>query len=121
MWAEDKQFIKQYLITALWSSTDYNNDDAPIDDNYDISDIDLPTIKQAIKDCLRFIELAEKDDLLQYCDNEQAGHDFWLTRNHHGAGFWDGDYPINGDKLTELSEQFGSLDLYITDDNKVSA
>lgn len=21
----------------------------------------------------------------------QAGHDFWLTRNGHGAGFWDGD------------------------------
>lgn len=24
---------------------------------------------------------------------EHAGHDFWLTRNGHGAGFWDGDWP----------------------------
>lgn len=23
----------------------------------------------------------------------RAGHDLWLTRNGHGAGFWDGDWP----------------------------
>ena len=23
---------------------------------------------------------------------ERIGHDFWLTRNGHGAGFWDGDW-----------------------------
>ena len=22
-------------------------------------------------------------------DIEQAGHDFWFTRNRHGTGFWD--------------------------------
>ena len=22
-------------------------------------------------------------------DEQQAGRDYWLTRNHHGAGFWD--------------------------------
>jgi hypothetical protein len=31
-----------------------------------------------------------------YCDIEseqRAGHDLWLTRNRHGAGFWDGGWP----------------------------
>ena len=44
----------------------------------------------------------------------QAGHDFWLTRNGHGCGFWDGDWPeLIGEKLTEASKDFGSFDLYI--------
>ena len=39
----------------------------------------------------------------------QAGHDFWLTRNGHGAGFWDGDWPIYGDMLTEGSKCYGEF------------
>jgi len=50
----------------------------------------------------------------------QHAHDFWLTRNRHGAGFWDGDYPEElGKKLTEASHAFGECDLYIGDDGKV--
>jgi hypothetical protein len=30
---------------------------------------------------------------------EQAGIDFWLTRNRHGAGYWDRGLGITGDKL----------------------
>ena len=47
-------------------------------------------------------------------------HDFWLTGNHHGAGFWDGDYPEIvdgkevGDILTELAHSFGECDLLVT-------
>jgi hypothetical protein len=44
---------------------------------------------------------------------EYAGHDFWLTRNHHGAGFWDGDWEQSaGEKLTALAESFGEFNLY---------
>jgi hypothetical protein len=35
--------------------------------------------------------------------DEQIGHDLWLTRCGHGAGFWDRNLP-NGDKLTEICE-----------------
>ena len=44
-------------------------------------------------------------------EDEQAGVDFNFTRNHHGAGFWDGDWGDDGDKLTELSHGYGTLDL----------
>lgn len=27
-----------------------------------------------------------------WSDDERAGHDFWLTRAGHGAGFWDRRY-----------------------------
>ena len=46
-------------------------------------------------------------------------HDFWLTRNGHGTGFWDGDYPETGDRLTELAKKFGECNLYVTDDNEI--
>ena len=36
------------------------------------------------------------------------GHDLWLTRNGHGAGFWDGDYPDDiEDTLTKGAEALG--------------
>jgi hypothetical protein len=48
------------------------------------------------------------------------GYRFWLTRNHHGAGFWDGDYPKEiGEALTKLSHEFGETDAYVGDDGKL--
>jgi hypothetical protein len=38
---------------------------------------------------------------------EQAGHDFWLTRQGHGAGFWDGDWTTYGHILTDGAESYG--------------
>jgi hypothetical protein len=49
-----------------------------------------------------------------------AGHDFWLTRNGHGAGFWDGHWPEPAaDVLTRLAHSFGYSDLYRGDDGKL--
>src|SRR5690606_16395290 len=38
---------------------------------------------------------------------EQHGHDFALTRNGHGAGFWDRGYGPIGDVLTEHARMYG--------------
>lgn len=41
----------------------------------------------------------------------RAGHDFWLTRNGHGAGFGDGDWPEEaGEKLSEAARSFGGVE-----------
>lgn len=45
-----------------------------------------------------------------------AGHDFWLTRSDSGTGFWDGDWPENGDALTEAAKSYGSFDLTVDED-----
>ena len=52
---------------------------------------------------------------------EQLGHDLWLTRNYHGAGFWDRGLGEIGDKLTELAHSYGGVTLYIGDDGKIYA
>jgi len=109
-------FLNAYLVTALWSSIDEK--DNPLDDNYSIDDFSEKALKQADKDCDLFIEKA--GDLLDGFDDTNIGHDFWLTRNGHGAGFWDGDYPDDiGDKLTEIADKFRELHIYVGDDGKL--
>ena len=49
----------------------------------------------------------------------QAGHDFWLTRNHHGAGFWDRGIGEAGDTLTKRAQEYGGRDLYFGDDGLI--
>jgi hypothetical protein len=109
------EFTQAYIECALWSSTD--EDGCPLDDNYSFEDIDKETSLQMVEDCGDF-QYNNWDDVV---DNpKRAGHDFWLTRNHHGAGFWDGDWSDEvGSKLTEYSHQAGSVDLYVGDDGKI--
>jgi hypothetical protein len=73
-------------------------------------------------DCDKFQELAGEltsngcTRSNEYSDWEMAGHDFWFTRNGHGVGFWDGDWPEVGDKLTAISKGFGEVWAYFGDD-----
>jgi hypothetical protein len=46
----------------------------------------------------------------------QTGRDLWLTRNGHGAGFWDRNLGALGDRLTEAAKQLGEQDAYLGDD-----
>lgn len=110
-----EQFVEAYLETALWSSTD--DDGNPIDREYSTFDVADCARDSAVADCRSFLEQAK--DLIEGEDLTTVAHDFWLTRNGHGAGFWDGDYPENGDKLSALSREFGEVDVYVGDDGKV--
>lgn len=109
------RFTTSYIEAVLWSSID--NSGRPLDDNYGVEDIAAETLASILEDCKAFQE-AHADDIGG--NVEQAGHDLWLTRNRHGAGFWDGDWPDDvGAKLTEASHTFGSVDLYIGDDGLI--
>jgi hypothetical protein len=108
------EFVSAYLACALWSSTDDVGE--PMDDGRDISDISEETVAKAIEDCTAFRESA--GDMLTEWSDEQAGHDFWLTRNGHGAGFWDRGLKF-GDELSDLARPFGEVYLYVGDDGKV--
>lgn len=110
------QMVKQYLITALWSSGD--GEIEHLDSQFGIEDISEESVAKATADCQAFCKKAGV--LLDGLDLSTVGHDFWLTRNHHGAGFWDGDYSKSvGEKLTKLSHEFGEIHPYVGDDGKV--
>lgn len=108
-------FTKQYLATALWSEVDK---ETPFDEKFDLEDISEETKSQAQKDCDLF--RLKAGSLLDDLDETQVAHDFWLTRNGHGSGFWDGDYEKElGEKLTALSKEFSEVSLYVGDDGKI--
>ncbi len=113
------RFTTAFIEAALWSSTDNSNDNGgrPLDRNYGIEDIAPETLASILEDCKAFQE-AHAEDIDG--NVEQAGHDFWLTRNRHGAGYWDGDWQDDvGARLTQASHAFGSVDLYVGDDGLI--
>lgn len=109
-----EKMLESYMSTALRSS--FGDDDKPLSDKYNTSDIDDATKNKMKEDCREFLSQCSEcvGDKV-----ERAGHDFWLTRNGHGAGFWDGDWNEDGDKLTEAAEGFGVFDLLENEDGTV--
>ena len=103
------EFAIAYIECALWSSIDDN--DKPLDENYSIVDLSEECLTVIAADCTKF----EDENLQDIIENmSQAGHDFWLTRNGHGAGFWDGDWHEEvGERLTKASKAFGEVNLYV--------
>lgn len=65
----------------------------------------------AREDIQKFI--ATVQDLAPQCLDamvpSEMGHNFWLTRNRHGTGFWDRDLGECGKKLTTLAHTFGEV------------
>jgi len=119
--------IQAYLVCALWSST--GDDDEPLDKTYSIEDIDLYTKLKMGRDVQQAETLADAfvPNWRSYWDDEQFGHDFWLTRNGHGAGFWDRAPTRNteqdeiGEKLSTIARSFSGVDLYVGDDGRIYA
>ena len=124
-----KDFTLGYIECALWSSVDDN--DEPLDNNYSTDELAPETLARIEQDCAAFFA-ANKTDLAEYAElcqpqirgydstvSDYAGGDFWLTRVGHGAGFWDRGFGSLGERLTDSSEKFGGLDLYVGDDGKL--
>ena len=68
-------------------------------------------------ECLAF--LVSMECYLNDSNLEQAGHDFWFSRNGHGTGFWDRDHtyytPAVRDWLQRKAETFGEIDALYND------
>lgn len=124
-----KELTRGYITAALWSST--GDDGEPLDATHGPEDLAPETRATMEKDCLEFMGQGNRIDLeiyedqraipvdAEYTASDCAGHDFWLTRNGHGAGFWDRDLGELGDRLTSAANKFGEANLYIGDDGKV--
>lgn len=122
-WRKLDRFTIAYLECALWSSTDEADPAGgqPMDSNYSIDDCTQSFLRQAAADCLVFQR--DNAELLEHAGGEEMdGHDFWLTRNRHGAGFWDRGYfkPIE-DGLTDAAHAFGEVNLYVIDNGQIDA
>lgn len=115
--------LDAYVVCALWGST--GEDGEPLDSSFDADDLAPETLEQMREDVEGFLSACWGDTWedfsidLSGLEPAQIGHDLWLTRNHHGAGFWDRGLGAVGDELTKLAHSFGEVDLYVGDDGKV--
>lgn len=116
------KMVQGYLAAALWSSTDESDESGgePLDNNYDINDVAQSSKQKAKKDCTDFVNKC-KQEWLDEMDESELGHNFWLTRNGHGTGFWDRDELSDEAKkgMTDVSKKFGEINAYVGDDGKV--
>lgn len=121
------RFVESYIECALWSSVDDAGN--PLDDTYGPEDLAPETIDAMRADCAGFYQEVRPILARLMILDSQAGHDFWLTRNRHGAGFWDrghgagfwdrGHPEPESAQLTDAARRYGSCDLYIGDDGKI--
>ncbi len=120
-------FTEAYIECALWSTNDESTPEGgePLDNNYGPEDLSPECLATMVADCNKFQEENAKDiatweNEYHYTAREMAGHDFWLTRNSHGAGFWDGDWPDrSGARLSKASETFEHVDLCVGDNGLI--
>lgn len=119
-------FIGAYVECALWSSCGPEEEPYAcenLDDLFGQDDLAPECMESMRADCLDFIA-SNASDLLEYVnsvgfDEARAGHDFWLTRCGHGAGFWDRGLGDLGDRLTASAKVYGNVDLYPGDDGRI--
>lgn len=125
--------VRALAETILWSSCDESG--TPLDKNYSAENINSECLDRLYLEYTKFIDAVELkiteiagdkwdsiDDfyeVMQPTEN-QTEHDFILTRNGHGAGFWDGDWMecVSG-ILTDAAKQFPEIEAVPGDDGKV--
>jgi hypothetical protein len=115
------KFTRSYLESMLWAETD-NHDETggmPLDraTSYrkacTLESFTIPALVEARADCRDFQKGHRDFYLAAGWGDAQAGHDFYLTRNGHGCGFWDRG-RTHGDALTDAAHVYGTqgADLY---------
>jgi hypothetical protein len=83
---------------------------------FDENDINSESKSKTRKEIEEFINLLS-DTTLDEVEPFDLGMDFWLTRNHHGSGFWDGDYSEEAEEDLMLAvKNFKEKNLIIGDD-----
>ena len=113
-----KAVLTSYIQCALWSSMDDSGE--PLDGQYSEEDLSAETIEKMTADVERFVREAKDAIIDSGISESDIGHDFWLTRNGHGAGFWDRglDKEVS-DQFCKICDSFGSCELYLDDDNEI--
>ena len=100
-------FTRAYLECAEWADADEDQ----IPEGYE--GFSAESIAEAFAECIDFQRDNAKALAATGASDEQHGHDFWLTRNGHGAGFWDRGYPGKlGKHLTDKAHVYGER--YVT-------
>lgn len=118
--------VEHYIMTLLWSAADDEVEDIMHELSAEFrqrAERDWTDFRTKCEDLGFDPEFSATEPL--HPDNNgdwwnAVAHDFALTRNGHGCGFWDGRWSQPwGDILTDLSKTFGEVHGYVGDNNLI--
>lgn len=102
--------IAGFIECGLWAGIDWEREsDAREMTRRHI--VDETDIRAQVTDFVTGVLNDRGPGVFDGMDPAQVGHDFWLTRNRHGAGFWDRGLGERGDYLTAMSHPYGECHL----------
>jgi hypothetical protein len=117
-----------YLRTLLQTERpDSAGEDGVTPEAYDVAPLSTHLQHAANADAFRFsaagLHLFAAPLMDGTTSLDRIGYDFALTRNGHGAGFWDSptEYgsQANADALTRLCDTFPEVNVYMGDDGQL--
>ena len=131
LWTEEERLKQENDIYSEDEDEEYN-DMSEIDkivsiqskfnsksfDSFTSEDIDVNSKIEAYNDIKKFIQSVGDeaiDEAISENGLDRLGMDIWLTRNRHGAGFFDREY-VNHDILEKSALDLGEKYLVIGDD-----
>lgn len=136
LWTEE-----EILKDQIQNGNDHDDDDEDDDDESEIDriirmqsslnskgvdsftkeHIEPNSLIQAYLDIKKFIQLAGINAVQEAVDDdglEHLGHNIWLSRNRHGAGFFDHPYE-HEEQLTKAAHDLGEVYMYIDDNGTI--
>mgnify|MGYP000744653824 CR=1 FL=1 len=102
MSAVTRQVVGEYLETLLWSGAD--EDGNPLDQTVDLSDLPEALWTEAQEDLQGFADYCLEvigHDPFEVFEAGEVACNFCLSRNGHGAGFFDGSWLIGERELNQ--------------------
>ena len=115
--------LRESVMTILWQAGEIYDENGDLtlesyDEKYDLDGLDDVDRLRILTDVYGFIMRAMEEHALEpYLKSynwAQMCHDYWLTRNGHGAGFWCRGLGDVGKTLSDLAED-GSYDVFAVD------
>jgi len=138
--------VSGYIEAACWSSVDWNDESSNYESDFlgfELSDSFKQKMRDRVARTLASLEtrrlfrlatlrpVSKDNDISAYTrhswtyDDEQWGHDLWLTENGHGVGYWCRDelnIDIQGESLGDrLSDavKYREAYLYLDENQQV--
>jgi hypothetical protein len=130
--------LRALVASLLWSENDYSDETGgePLDSNYDIDDIDSDSLKKLEARYQAFAEKAEQQLAAKFGDDYssiedfyigsggsdyQTEHDYIMTVNGHGCGFWERhDWQDGAREILEtLASNESEIHAEVGDDGKI--
>lgn len=108
-----QSFLEGYTDAMLWANAEWDMEGGSVPAELTLGEMSREDYRALVNldDATAFYEserkMLKKMNKRYRATDNRHGHDFALTRNGHGAGFWDRGYGGAGDYLTRQARAYG--------------